>query len=56
MAAFVYLVIWLTLGYITMLMARKRGRNEILAFALGFLLGLFAIIGYAIAGNKNKNI
>ena len=39
-------------GIICHEMAEKRNRNSKLAFALGFLFGLWSVIGYAIAGNK----
>ena len=43
-------VIW---GYICYRMAEKRGRDVTLAAILGALFGVFAVIGYAIAGNKD---
>lgn len=49
---FISLVIWLLCGFACFSMAKKQGRNEILAAALGVLFGVFGIIGYAIAGNK----
>ena len=42
-------VLW---GYICYKMAEKRGRDTTLAAILGALFGLFAVIGYAIAGDK----
>jgi hypothetical protein len=33
-------------------MAEKQGRNTVLAAVLGLIFGLFAIVGYLIAGNK----
>lgn len=41
-------------GTICYEMAAKRNRNQKIAFALGFIFGLFGVIGYAIAGNKNN--
>lgn len=41
-------------GTICYEMAEKRNRNPKIAFALGFIFGLFGVIGYAIAGNKNN--
>lgn len=32
--------------------AKEKGRNAKLASVLGFFFGLFALIGYSIAGNK----
>ena len=40
-------------GYICYIMAEKRGRDTTLAAVLGALFGVFAVIGYAIAGDKN---
>lgn len=34
-------------------MAKKNGRGEILATILGLFFGLFAVIGYAIAGKTS---
>lgn len=45
-------VLW---GYICYKMAEKRHRDTILAALLGALFGLFAVIGYAIAGDKTDN-
>ena len=39
-------------GYICYGMAEKRGRDVIIAAILGALFGVFAVIGYAIAGDK----
>lgn len=41
-------------GTICYEMAKTRNRNPKIAFALGFMFGLFSVIGYAIAGNKNN--
>ena len=43
-------ILW---GYICYRMAEKRGRDTTLAAILGALFGVFAVIGYAIAGNKD---
>ena len=43
-------ILW---GYICYRMAEKRGRDTTLAVILGVLFGVFAVIGYAIAGNKD---
>ena len=40
------------LGYICYRMAEKRNRDTTLAAVLGALFGVFAVIGYAIAGDK----
>ena len=39
-------------GYICYHMAEKRGRDTTIAAVLGACFGLFAVIGYAIAGDK----
>lgn len=49
---FTFLVTFLW-GYICYRMAAKRNRDTILAAVLGGLFGIFAVIGYAIAGDKN---
>ena len=41
-------VLW---GYICYKMAEKRGRDATLGAILGAIFGLFAVIGYAIAGD-----
>ena len=40
-------------GYICYKMAEKRNRDTTIAAVLGALFGVFAVVGYAIAGNKN---
>ena len=40
-------------SYICYRMAEKRNRDVIIGAILGALFGVFAVIGYAIAGNKN---
>ena len=42
-------VLW---GYIGYNMANKRNRDTIYGFLLGAIFGLFAVIGYWIAGDK----
>lgn len=49
---FTFLVVFLW-GYICYRMAEKRNRDTTLAAILGALFGIFAVIGYAIAGDKN---
>ena len=46
-------ILW---GYICYRMAEKRGRDATLAAILGALFGLFAVIGYAIAGDKTPPV
>ena len=40
-------------GCVCYRMAEKRGRDVIIGAILGALFGVFAVIGYAIAGDKN---
>ena len=42
-------------GYICYRMAEKRGRDVTIAAVLGALFGVFAVIGYAIAGDKQRS-
>ena len=48
---FVFLmsILW---GYVCYEMDEKRGRDTTLGAILGFLFGIFAVIGYAIIGDK----
>ena len=50
-SSLLFLILW---GYICYRMAEKRGRDTFLAAVLGALFGVFAVIGYAIAGNKRR--
>ena len=45
-------ILW---GYICYRMAEKRGRDTFLAALLGAIFGIFAVIGYAIAGDKQRS-
>ena len=47
------LLIALLWGYICYRMAEKRGRDTFIAAILGALFGVFAVVGYAIAVDKN---
>ena len=47
-------IIWMVFAGICWYIADKNGRNVPLAVVLGFLLGIFAVIGYAIAGSVSK--
>jgi RsiW-degrading membrane proteinase PrsW (M82 family) len=51
MTVIVFAVLW---AYVCYKMAQKRNRDVVLAAFLGFMFGLFAVIGYAIAGEKKK--
>ena len=44
------LAIWVVLAVWSSSMARKRGRSPSWGFLWGFIFGLLAILGYAIAG------
>ena len=44
-----FAVLW---GYICYRMAEKRNRDTTLGAILGAIFGLFAVLGYAIAGDK----
>lgn len=46
------IILW---GYICYKMAEKRGRDTFIAAILGALFGIIAVIGYAIAGDKQKS-
>ena len=48
------LLFLILLCYICYRMAEKRGRDTFLAAVLGALFGVFAVIGYAIAGDKRR--
>lgn len=43
------IILW---GVLCSRMAKNRYRDSIIGFVLGALFGLFAVIGYAIAGDK----
>ena len=49
------IIIWLLCGFVCYMIAQKNGRNEWLGALLGCLFGIFAIIGYLIAGKKNDS-
>lgn len=46
------LIIWAICGVVCYKMAEKQGRNVVLAAVLGLFFGLFAVVGYFIAGDK----
>jgi len=45
-----YIIIALAYGYWCYKIAESKGRDKGLAFILGFLFGLLAVIGYALVG------
>ena len=48
------LIIWILMATFCYMLAEKQGRNRGLATVLGLGLGIFAVIGYLIAGYANK--
>lgn len=46
------IILW---GVLCSRMAENRHRDSIIGFVLGALFGLFAVIGYAIAGDNEDN-
>ena len=53
MAAVVSIILKALVEWWCYSIAEKQGRNAGLAAVLGFFFGLFAVIGYYIAGDKN---
>ena len=53
---FIYLLVWVLCGLACYKMAERQGRNEFVAALLGLLFGVFAVIGYAIAGDKTPPV
>lgn len=49
------IIIWILFGFACYKIAENQGRNVWLALVLGILFGIFAVIGYLIAGNKKKD-
>lgn len=47
------LVVWCLCGWGCYKLAETNGRNKTLAAVLGILFGLFAVLGYALAGKKD---
>lgn len=50
------LLIWILCGFVCYKMAETRGRDKTVAAVLGVLFGVFAILGYAIAGQKKPAV
>lgn len=48
------IIIWIICAVWCYSIAKKQGRNPILAAILGLLFALVAVIGYYIAGDKNN--
>lgn len=49
-----YIVWGILWAYVCHRMAIKRGRDPLLGALLGFLFGIFSVIGYALAGRKHE--
>lgn len=47
------LIVWGLCGFGCYKLAENQGRNTVTAAVLGVLFGVFAVIGYLIAGKKN---
>ena len=56
METLISLVIWVLLALWCKKIAEKNHRDEGIAVLLGFLFGIFAVIGYYIAGEKTPTI
>lgn len=54
MGVLIFLAFLAIFGFIVRGMALKRGRDGNMGFLLGALFGIFAIIGYAIAGDTEE--
>lgn len=50
-------VIWLAFALICYAIAEQKGKNKVVAVALGLLFGFFAVIGYLLAkGSKEYQL
>ena len=50
-------VIWVACAIICYAIAEKKGKNKLIAVALGLLFGFFAVIGYLLAkGSKEYQV
>lgn len=49
-----YVLIATLLAVLTAILAEKQGRNKWLALFLGFIFGIFALLGYLIAGESDE--
>lgn len=54
MSTFLSLLIAALMGWWCFNIAKKNGRETTLAAILGFLFGIFAVLGYYIAGEKKN--
>lgn len=55
MELFIQLIVIILMSVWCYNIADKNGRDTTLAAILGFLFGIFAVIGYYIAGKKTNN-
>ncbi|MBO5805744.1 MAG: hypothetical protein J6R10_02655 [Tidjanibacter sp.] len=46
------ILVWIACGFGCYKLAERQGRNVTIAAVLGVLLGVFAVLGYLIAGDK----
>ena len=52
MAEILFLAVWVALGYWCTTIAKSKNRSEGLAFVIGIVFGIFAVIGYAMLGER----
>jgi len=50
----VMLIVCVVFGFICQSMAEKRGREKYLGFLMGFIFGIWAVLGYALAGDTSE--
>lgn len=51
------LIVWIAFALICYALAKKKGKNEIIAIAMGLLFGLFAVIYYILTkGSKEYQV
>jgi len=53
MGTIIKILVWILCGFVCYKIAEKNGRNKTTAAIVGAIFGLFAILGYLIAGKKN---
>lgn len=56
MSTIITLLIWALMGFWCYKIAEKNGRDTTLAAVLGVVFGIFAVLGYAIAGKKTPEL
>jgi len=54
MSFIIIILVAIFFGFVCMVMAEKRGREKYLGFLLGFLFGIWAVIGYLFAGDTSE--